>query len=134
MQGEISVNVDLTFLTSYEHMGRFQVSCQPGCTCGAEIDGHREGHYSVPLMKGIAVTASEGSCTLVVGLVDDSFVHQHCLFSHDHALKPRQVKVLERTNSGEHKVKIIQITLTTSVDVTELLSHGPSECTSRSKA
>ncbi len=62
--------MELTYLTSYEHHGKFAVSCALGCTCKAEFDGHINAHHSMPLIGKIPVLAAHDSCTIVVGAND----------------------------------------------------------------
>ncbi len=81
--------IGVTYLSSYEHMGVFEVSCVTGCTCNAtEVDGHTEQKHSVPLVVEFDVVQvpSVGGEPCVV-----------------------QVLVLNRTSSGEHKAKVTQL-------------------------
>ncbi len=75
----------LTFLKSYEHMGRANVTCSSGCCCEeSSIEAHHEDKTSIAGMHVFSVTQSK-----------------NCRFT---------VLVTEGTSSGEHKFKVTQVT------------------------
>ncbi|GIL78985.1 hypothetical protein Vretifemale_8390, partial [Volvox reticuliferus] len=75
------VHVYLHHLRSYEHMGTATITCVSGCSCqGVEVDALILDRVSQVYLAGLTVTQSSD-----------------CII---------EVKVLERTNSGEHKFKV----------------------------
>jgi hypothetical protein len=78
------VDVVLTYLRSYEHMGQANVTCIAGCTCaGARVDAHRTEHVSVAELVMLRVTPAERCVVRVLVSAD--------------------------TSSGEHKFKVLQL-------------------------
>ena len=56
--------VQIRYLTSYERMGKAQVTCVEGCECvGGEIDGMSQQHFSLPGSRSFDVTQSK-ECVL----------------------------------------------------------------------
>ena len=84
-------------LISYEHMGVGQVSCHNECECGVnDIDAHVPGgKFSVFKAKTIAATRRK-----TTGEFNPSRQACGCQV---------QVKILNRTGSGEHKFKILSL-------------------------
>jgi hypothetical protein len=81
----------LSYLQSWEHMGRAAVTCVSGCKCEeAVIDAHdASDRVSIPRVHELLVTA-----------------HTRCVF---------RVRTLFETSSGEHKFKVIQINVRTEL-------------------
>jgi hypothetical protein len=78
-------DVVVTFLKSYEHMGRATVTCVSGCSCDvSEIEAHHDDKTSISGLHAFPVTQSK-----------------NCRF---------KIQVLEGTSSGEHKFKVTQVT------------------------
>lgn len=80
------MSIVVSYLRSYEHMGRAQLSCVAGCSCNASvIDAHHSDRSSVVQLHEVAVTP-----------------HKRCVV---------RLAVLSETSSldGEHKFKLIQI-------------------------
>ncbi len=76
------------FLTSYEHMGQAELRCTKNCACeGGKMDGHRgtEQRISVAHPQTFPVTQ-----------------HDQCVL---------ELSVLPETNSGEHKFKMIMLSV-----------------------
>jgi hypothetical protein len=95
------LQVQLTYLTSYEHMGKARASCVEGCTCNpAVLDAHApKEHHSVPKVLKLPTTAS-----------------RRCVV---------QLEVLLESGSGEHKFKLMQAVVSTLMDVSgELAALG----------
>jgi hypothetical protein len=93
--------VQLTYLTSYEHMGTARASCVEGCSCQeATVDAHDpKEHHSVPRVLHLPVTPSS-----------------RCVV---------QLEVLPESGSGEHKFKLMQAVVSTLRDVSgELAALG----------
>lgn len=90
----------LSFLKSYEHMGRAAVACAGGCACdGVVVEGHHQRHVSLhvtlpPLELRPAAPSGGGGG----GLGGD----EPCVL---------RVAVLANSSSGEHKVKLTALTL-----------------------
>ncbi len=78
-------------------MGIAAVSCISGCKCSSfQFDGHTpNSHDSTPEIKGFHVTP-----------------HEQCLL---------EVLILDQTHSGEHKVKLLQVSVLSWVDVSKKL-------------
>ena len=56
--------VEIRYLTSYERMGKAQVTCSEGCDCeGGVIDGMSQQHFSLPGSRTFDVTQSK-ECVL----------------------------------------------------------------------
>ena len=102
----------LTYLYSFEHMGKAELSCLSGCECtNRTFDGHSHvDRHSVPRHLEFQLklppekpgpAAANGS-----GDSDDSSggVAPRCIL---------QIRVLEQSRSGEHKVKVIQVAVKT---------------------
>jgi hypothetical protein len=84
----------LSFLKSYEHMGKARLSCLGGCMCiDMEIDAHHEEKTSVQGLLSIPATQSK-----------------KCRF---------RIEVSEGTSSGEHKFKVTQVTTRMKLDQDE---------------
>jgi len=82
VSGRPMSNVTLEYLVSYEHMGKFAITCVKGCTCERqEVDCHSLQRVSVLAMHKFEASAVD-ECRMLI-------------------------KVLEQTSSGEHKVKIL---------------------------
>jgi hypothetical protein len=81
-------HLKLTYLLSYEHMGKAAVTCVSGCNCSAgTFDGHDAvNHHSIPVSYSFSATPGQ-ACVV-------------------------QVEVLSGTASGEHKVKVMQVVAT----------------------
>jgi hypothetical protein len=78
------VDVVLTYLRSYEHMGQADVSCLSGCTCSqAAVDAHSSERTSVAEVMALRVTPA-ARCVV-------------------------RVRVRNETSSGEHKFKVVQL-------------------------
>jgi hypothetical protein len=76
--------VVLTFLRSYEHMGKVHISCPGGCACiDTEIDAHHEDKTSISNLFVVPVTQAK-KCRL-------------------------KIEIIEGTSSGEHKFKVSQV-------------------------
>jgi hypothetical protein len=88
----------ITYLKSWQHMGRALLTCVSGCTCAPTlIDGHSStGRHSVPLLEELQVSSAR-RCVL-------------------------QLKVLEGTSSGEHKFKVMQLAAGARVDASGQLA------------
>ena len=85
----------LTYLTSYEHMGVAQLSCSDGCSCErSSFDAHRPKvnrslHLTSPAVALNISSSYNSSCT-------------NCSL---------RLRVLSRSQSGEHKFKLVALTL-----------------------
>ncbi|EFJ52634.1 hypothetical protein VOLCADRAFT_85814 [Volvox carteri f. nagariensis] len=80
------VHVYVHHLRSYEHMGVAEVSCVSGCSCDpVEIDAHIKERVSQVYMSRLVVSQSR-ECVL-------------------------EVKVTDKTSSGEHKFKVSGLVL-----------------------
>ena len=79
------VSVGLVHLVSYEHMGMAAVRCVAGCECEPQvIDAHqRDGRRASVFVPHEFNATMTSSCSL-------------------------EVRVLERTSSGEHKFKLVE--------------------------
>uniref|UniRef100_A0A7S0S1A6 SGNH hydrolase-type esterase domain-containing protein n=1 Tax=Chlamydomonas leiostraca TaxID=1034604 RepID=A0A7S0S1A6_9CHLO len=78
------VLVEVAYLRSYEHMGQASITCVSGCKCQeSTLEGHHE--------------------------EQNSQLHLHHFYASQHSNCTIQVKVLDKTKSGEHKVKIAGI-------------------------
>lgn len=80
------VSIVVSYLRSYEHMGRAQLSCVSGCSCGSSvIDAYHSDHSSTAQLHEVAATPS-----------------RHCVV---------RLTVLPDTSSpdGQHKFKLIQV-------------------------
>jgi hypothetical protein len=92
----------LSYLTSYQHMGRFSVRCRLGCECnGRELDGHDMGGK-----VSLQITATPMQLTFTSSAAS-------CLI---------EVQVLPNSTNREHKVKLTSLTLT-SPHMDELMSE-----------
>ena len=62
-----AVELVVTFLSSYEHMGQAEVSCVSGCLCSETIfEGHlMDAHHSVPSLHTVPLTWPGGSLRAV---------------------------------------------------------------------
>ena len=72
----------LSYLTSYQHMGRFSVRCRLGCECnGRELDGHDMGGKvslqitATPMQ--LTFTSSAASCLIEVQVLPNSTNREH---------------------------------------------------------
>ena len=103
-------SIGLTYLRSYQHMGSANMSCVRGCRCPATIiNGHEPWYkHSVPQMVQVDVEY-DGQ----ISTADKSG-------SHDHRECAIQVQVLNSTDSGEHKFKVIQLTVISWVNVSDV--------------
>ncbi|GAX79370.1 hypothetical protein CEUSTIGMA_g6812.t1 [Chlamydomonas eustigma] len=101
-----SMFLELTYLSSFEHMGMANVTCMSGCSCiPAVLDGHAPDHrIPVPRLIATRITSS---------VADD-----HCVV---------QVLVLGSSSSGEHKVKVTQLSVKTWVDMESLIPKASPE-------
>jgi hypothetical protein len=97
--GAKAVLVQLTYLTSYEHMGQARASCVEGCACKeALLDAlSKDEHHSVPKVLKLPTTAS-----------------RRCVV---------QLEVLLESGSGEHKFKLMQAVVSTNQDVSQRLAE-----------
>jgi hypothetical protein len=78
------VDVVLTYLRSYEHMGQASISCVSGCTCTEAVaDAHRAERVSIAELVVLRVTPA-ARCVV-------------------------RVRVRDETSSGEHKFKLVQL-------------------------
>ncbi|GAX85957.1 hypothetical protein CEUSTIGMA_g13373.t1 [Chlamydomonas eustigma] len=85
----------ITYLASYQHMGKFSVVCLSGCQCNVSvIDGHIIQKHSVPLFHEFIITRTP----------------------HNTAVCVVQALVLNSTRSGEHKAKITQVFFKTWIE------------------
>lgn len=81
-----NVTLAIGHLQSYEHMGQFEVTCTQGCVCDPlKQDGHNEERAS-QLHHSMMLVPAVDECRL-------------------------RVTVLSETQSGEHKVKLIGLTI-----------------------
>lgn len=94
----------LGHLISYAHMGVVRVDCVGGCECtGDELDSHvKDGHLSVFKARTYHskrvksnITAARSSSGLALGVAPCG-----CAL---------QITILEKTNSGEHKFKVLSL-------------------------
>ena len=101
-------SIGLSFLTSYEHMGTAKLSCIEFCQCTDTLmDGHERVHrHSVPQMKSIVPQWPESSST-------GNSSKRPCIL---------QVEVLNKTYSGGHKFKVLQLIITTWVNISDYFS------------
>ena len=106
--------INLFLLSSYEHMGQAEVTCVSGCRCEAsKIDGHAPRHkHSVPMQHEFRLSGLEDGG-------NDSIV--------DRPLCVIQLKVLPESNSGEHKVKVIQLAIKVIINAAASLPHASDE-------
>ena len=97
--GAKSVLVQLTYLTSYEHMGTARASCVEGCSCQeATVNALVKGeHHSVPKVHALHATPSS-----------------RCVV---------QLEVLAESGSGENKFKLLQVVVSTSQDASKRLAE-----------
>jgi len=85
---ELQVEVIVTFLVSYRHMGISKVSCI-SCQCEDHLlNGHHKDEISVPTSNKFFATVPKGSMDCII-----------------------QVEIVNATDSGEHKFKIIQASI-----------------------
>lgn len=98
--------IGLSYLKSYEHMGIAVLSCLEGCVCSDLIlDGHENIHQqSVPTMMEFEPKWPSAQLASNVTLM------RLCVF---------QVSVLNRTSSGEHKFKVINLVVKTWINVSD---------------
>ena len=88
------MHIDLIHLTSHEHMGIVLARCALGCTCEErQIDAHRRAvirRETILLTHTVHATALDGAslCTL-------------------------ELRLLNRTSSGEHQFKLAEVHVTT---------------------
>ena len=129
--GQVDHSISLSILSSYEHMGQAEVTCVSGCRCdNSTIDGHVPDHkHSIPKEHGFrlfqhhpgsSLSANGGNSTRSGTGGNDSSTTgggSRCVI---------QVKVLQESSSGEHKVKVIQLAIKTWVNVSATLPHGSS--------
>lgn len=97
--------VVITFLRSYEHMGKMRVECGGGCGCeAAVIQGHSELRESQTAVQAISVTRA-GGCGWVggllrsVGVCEDAGLLQGSCFCRDEARLASPALVLQRSAS-----------------------------------
>jgi hypothetical protein len=95
--GAGNATVQLSYLSSYEHMGRARASCVEGCRCEAgEIEAlNTAERHSVPRVHVLLATRA-----------------RRCVV---------QLEVLPESGSGQHKFKLMQVVVSTSLDVTQRL-------------
>ena len=103
-------SIILTHLRSHQHMGTASLSCLRGCHCTAIImNGHEPQHkHSVPQMAR----------------VDVQYDGLHKSGTQDRRECTLQVQVLNSTDSGEHKFKIIQLNIISMVNISDLLQFS----------
>ena len=96
------VDIILTLLSSYEHMGMAQISCISGCRCEkTTYDGHiTEFRHSIPKEHSIlGLSVNQG--------------YSRCLI---------QLEVLSKSHSLGHKVKLLQVAIKTYINASQYLS------------
>ena len=99
--------IGLSFLTSYEHMGTAKLSCVQVCRCSDKLmDGHERVHrHSIPKM-----TIIEPKWPVSATLRSSNVTKRWCVL---------QVEVLNKTFSGGHKFKVLQLVVTTWVNISD---------------
>ena len=111
----------VTFLTSYEHMGQAELSCVTGCSCNTtRFDGHALLKQSVPVIHEFTLltSAAEGSLGALMPSLQQKGVSGVSSSSSGCVV---QIEVLQSSNSGEHKVKVLQLAIKTWVNVSHIL-------------
>ena len=110
--------ISLTILSSYEHMGQAEVTCISGCSCdNSTIDGHVPDHkHSVPKQHDFHLFQQQPISLSGTGTNNSSSSknNSRCVI---------QLKVLQDSGSGEHKVKVLQLAIKTMVNVSAALPH-----------
>ncbi|GAX75874.1 hypothetical protein CEUSTIGMA_g3317.t1 [Chlamydomonas eustigma] len=84
------VDIMVTYLSSYEHMGQAELRCVSNCVCEKRsLDGHEpQWKFSLPRLITLPLLVPHAKCVV-------------------------QVEVLNTTRSGEYKVKVMQLTVST---------------------
>ena len=113
--------ISLTVLSSYQHMGQAEVTCISGCVCDNNtIDGHVPDHkHSVPKELEFRLFQHHPGSNLSGSGGNNS--------SNNNSSVSRciiQLKVLQESSSGEHKVKVMQLAIKIMVNVSAALPHG----------
>jgi len=102
--GARPVMLRLEYLVSFEHMGTVRLTCAVGCACTRQrIDAHQLGevrNVSVFAVHSFAVTPQNATIARNRG---QGLAHECEL----------QLRILNRTSSGEHKFKVRSITVGT---------------------
>jgi hypothetical protein len=82
-------------------MGKAQATCLSGCTCSlADLDGHEYVQkHSVPRLHAIGITPGNAGTKCVL-----------------------QLRVLNESGSGEHKVKVMSVVTSIDVELPPLLA------------
>ena len=110
-----SLSIRVTYLVSYEHMGSVEFTCHGGCHCdGSVISGHyAQFKQSVPRTHDIRIwkpiAASSGQDGGVAGGDDGA---SSCV---------ARLEVLDVTESGEHKFKVIRLSINYFVNISSVL-------------
>ena len=106
--------ITFTFLSSYERMGMAAIRCITGlisnCNCSGLYNGHITERYSVPKLIVLAGVAHSNSKNCVV-----------------------EIKVLSRSESTGHKVKLLSLAISGSLNITEGLAAVASREASRAE-
>ena len=91
----------VVYLTSYEHMGRAMFACRAGCSCdGFTLNGHKSHRVSMTeLSRGVWVTFLNST---------NGF---HSRQTGSHGACHLEARVLEGTDSREHKFKVVGLVL-----------------------
>ena len=108
--------VSMSLLSSYEHMGQAEVACISGCRCDtSRIDGHVPDHkHSIPKLHAFRLFQYHPGSNGHSDNSSSSTGSSRCVI---------QVKVLQESGSGEHKVKVMQLAIMTMVNVSSALPH-----------
>ena len=108
--------IGLSFLTSYEHMGIAILTCIQGCQCPDKLmDGHERVHrHSVPQMTTIQ---PKWEASAVATSVTNA-TKRSCVL---------QVEILDQTSSGGHKFKVLQLMVTSWVNVADYFNSSRSK-------
>ena len=118
--------ISLSVLSSYEHMGQAEVTCVLGCRCDkSQIDGHITNHrHSIPKRHEFrlfqqhhpgSLTGEGGGSRGGGNSSSNSTYSSRCVI---------QLKVLQASRSGEHKVKVMQLAIKKMVNASALLPHA----------
>ena len=123
--------ISLTVLSSYQHMGRAEVTCISGCRCDNKtIDCHVPNHrHSIPkqLEFHFFQKHHHGQRASDHGNLSGSSGNSSRNSSSSTASSSRciiQLKVLQESSSGEHKVKVMQLAIKAMVNVSDALPHA----------
>ena len=115
-------SISLTYLISHQHMGQVNMSCIEGCSCyPITINGHSQHHrhsvlWSVDLALQSSTMAAKNHSAMPDGqppspwttAVSSRPVVHNCTL---------KVEVLNATDSGEHKFKVVQLVVKSWLDM-----------------